>query len=147
MAAGSTSRMYLHYDGPDGDQNLGEIHELLGGQHTDIINTNMFIASAPFVQVDCVRWPKDYNVATDAGRFYIEIQRGTCEDCTDMITLADTPGKMPEALLVAGEWKWPLEGKHIFSAYNIFQSWAKDATKVNYWSWYGSPVTSNCVDY
>ena len=147
MAAGSTSRMYLHYDGPDGDQNLGEIHELLGGQHTDIINTNMFIASAPFVQVDCVRWPKDYNVATDAGRFYIEIQRGTCEDCTDMITLADTPGKMPEALLVAGEWKWPLEGKHIFSAYNIFPSWAKDATKVNYWSWYGSPVTSNCVDY
>ena len=29
MAAGCTSRMYLHYDGPDGDQNLGEIHELL----------------------------------------------------------------------------------------------------------------------
>ena len=147
MAAGCTSRMYLHYDGPDGDQNLGEIHELLGGKHTDLINTPMSIASTPFVEVDCVKWPKGYDVATDAGRFYIEIQRGTCEGCTDMITLADSPGKMPEALLVAGEWKWPKEGTHIFSAYNIFPSWAKDATKVNYWSWYDWPVSGNCVDY
>ena len=147
MAAGSTSRMYLHYDGPDGDQNLGEIHELLGGRQTDYINTSSTIASTPFVEVDCVKWPKDYHVSTDAGRFYIEIQRGTCKDCTDMITLADSPGKMPEALLVAGEWKWPKEGTHIFSTYSIFSLWARDATKVNYWSWYDSPKLGNYVDY
>ena len=147
MAAGSTSRMYLHYDGPDGDQNLGEIHELLGGRQTDYINTTMSIASTPFVDVACVKWPKDYHVASDAGRFYIEIQRGTCKDCTDMITLADSPGKMPEALLVAGEWKWPKEGTHIFSTYSIFSLWARDATKVNYWSWYDSPKLGNYVDY
>ena len=147
MAAGCTSRMYLHYDGPDGDQNLGEIHELLGGKHTDLINTPMSVAATPFVEAGCVKWPKGYDVATDAGRFYVEIQRGTCEGCTDLITLADSPGKMPEALLVAGEWKWPKEGTHIFSAYNIFPSWAKDATKVNYWSWYDWPVSGNCVDY
>ena len=147
MAAGCTSRMYLHYDGPDGDQNLGEIHELLGGKHTDLINTPMAVASTPFVEAGCVKWPKGYDVATDAGRFYVEIQRGTCEGCTDLITLADSPGKMPEALLVAGEWKWPKEGTHIFSAYNIFPSWAKDATKVNYWSWYDWPVSGSCVEY
>lgn len=147
MAAGCTSRMYLHYDGPDGDQNLGEIHELLGGKHTDLINTPMSVAATPFVEAGCVKWPKGYDVATDAGRFYVEIQRGTCEGCTDLITLADSPGKMPEALLVAGEWKWPKEGTHIFSAYNIFPSWAKDATKVNYWSWYDWPVSGSCVEY
>lgn len=147
MAAGCTSRMYLHYDGPDGDQNLGEIHELLGGKHTDLINTPMAVASTPFVEAGCVKWPKGYDVATDAGRFYVEIQRGTCEGCTDLITLADSPGKIPEALLVAGEWKWPKEGTHIFSAYNIFPSWAKDATKVNYWSWYDWPVSGSCVEY
>lgn len=147
MAAGCTSRMYLHYDGPDGDQNLGEIHELLGGKHTELINTPMSVASTPFVEAGCVKWPKGYDVATDAGRFYVEIQRGTCEGCTDLITLADSPGKMPEALLVAGKWKWPKEGTHIFSAYNIFPSWAKDATKVNYWSWYDWPVSGSCVEY
>ena len=147
MAAGSKARMYLHYDGPDGDQNLGEIHELLGGKSTEFINTPMSIVSTPFVEVGSVKWPKGYNVATDAGRFYIEIQRGTCEECTDMITLADSPGKMPQALLVAGEWKWPKEGTHIFSTYHIFPSWAKDATKVNYWGWYGSPTSGNYVTY
>ena len=147
MAAGSKARMYLHYDGPDGDQNLGEIHELLGGKSTELINTPMSIVSTPFVEVGSVKWPKGYNVATDAGRFYIEIQRGTCEECTDMITLADSPGKMPQALLVAGEWKWPKEGTHIFSTYHIFPSWAKDATKVNYWGWYGSPISGNYVTY
>lgn len=64
-----------------------------------------------------------------------------------MITLADSPGKMPEALLVAGEWKWPKEGTHIFSTYSIFSLWARDATKVNYWSWYDSPKLGNYVDY
>ena len=147
MAAGSKARMYLHYDGPDGDQNLGEIHELLGGKSTEFINTPMSIVSTPFVEVGSVKWPKGYNVATDAGRFYIEIQRGTCEECTDMITLADSPGKMPQALLVAGEWKWPKEGTHIFSTYHIFPYWAKDATKVNYWGWYGSPTSGNYVTY
>ena len=107
----------------------------------------MAVASTPFVEAGCVKWPKGYDVATDAGRFYVEIQRGTCEGCTDLITLADSPGKMPEALLVAGEWKWPKEGTHIFSAYNIFPSWAKDAAKVNYWSWYDWPVSGSCVEY
>lgn len=147
MAAGSEARMYLHYDGPDGDQNLGELHELLGGASDKKINTTSTVASTPFVEVDCVKWPKEYTMNSDAARFYIEIQRGTCTDCTDVITLADTPGEMPEALLVAGEWQWPKEGTHIFTAYNVFPLWTKDATKVSYWSWYSSAKTGTCVSY
>lgn len=147
MAAGSTSRMYLHYDGPDGDQTLGEIHELLGSNKTTYINTQGVIASTPFAQIECVPWPKGYTMSQDAKRFYIEIQRGTCEDCSDVITLAQEPGQMPEALLVAGEWQWPLEGMHIFDTYDDFSKWAQDVTRTRFWEWYQSPEMNTHISY
>lgn len=147
MAAGSPSRMYLHYDGPDGDINLGEIHELLGGKNTDYINTKTSMAQYPFVQVDCVKWPKSYTMAQDAKRFYIEVKRGTCDDCTDVITLANEPGLTPEALLIAGEWKWPKEGTNIMNTYDTFADWSKDVTKLAYWNWYSYPKSNTYVNY
>ena len=146
MAAGSTSRMYLHFDGPDGDVNLGEIHELMNSKQ-NYVNTKSGMAGTSFVEVDCVPWPKGYNMMNDAKRFYIEIQRGTCSDCTDVITLADTPGMMPEALLVAGEWKWPKEGTHIITTYPDFSKWTKDATNTRIWEWYKSPTVDTFVSY
>jgi hypothetical protein len=148
MAAGSTSRMYLHYDGPDGDQNLGEVHELFGkNRKQDYINTQGALASTPFTSVDCVPWPSTYTMAEDAKRFYIEVQRGTCDDCSDVITLAHEPGKMPEAVLVAGEWQWPLEGTHISSAYDDFPKWAQDVTRTRFWEWYKTPNYDTFVTY
>ena len=146
MAAGSTSRMYLHYDGPDGDVNLGEIHELLGSK-LEYVNTKNSMAETPFTELDCVPWPKDYTMAKDAQRFYIEIQRGTCTDCTDVISLPNDLGLMPEAILVAGEWQWPKEGVHIVSSYSEFPEWAKDVTKTRYWEWYKSPNEGTFVSY
>lgn len=148
MAAGSTSRMYLHYDGPDGDVNMGEIHELLGKKSSNgYINTQGAIASTPFAQIDCVPWPKGYTMSEDAKRFYIEIQRGSCNDCTDVITLANEPGMVPEALLVAGEWQWPLEGTNILSVYEEFPNWAQDVTRTRFWEWYKSPQMNTFVTY
>lgn len=146
-AAGAPSRMYLHYDGPDGDVNLGEIHELLGGKVGTKLNTATSVVQYDPVEVDCVPWPETYTMADDAKRFWIEIQRGTCEDCTDMITLASQPGQMPQAILVAGEWKWPREGVHICTAYTGFQNWAKDDNNTSYWNWYGNPKTGSVVSY
>lgn len=148
MAAGSETRMYLHYDGPDGDVNMGEAHELLGNKNgPTYINTRDGIAITPFAQIDCVPWPKDYTMAEDAKRFYIEIQRGTCDDCTDVITLAQEAGKMPEAILVAGEWQWPKEGIHIKNAYGNFPGWAEDVTKTRYWDWYKFAEVDSYVSY
>ena len=146
MAAGSTSRMYLHYDGPDGDQNLGEIHDLLESNQT-YVNTKGAVASTPFTQIDCVPWPKGYTMGNDAKRFYIEIQRGNCNDCTDVITLSMEPGIMPEALLVAGEWEWPMEGVHIFDCYDEFPRWGQDETRTRFWEWYKKPEMDTYVAY
>lgn len=146
-AAGSTTRMYLHYDGPNGDVNLGEIHQLMGSTPNVLINTTATVAGTDFAEVATVAWPKGYNMSSDAQRFYIEVKRGDCDDCSDVITLADEPGKMPEALLVAGNWQWPMEGVHIFNAYRIFPLWAKDCTKLNYWNWYTSSQYGMVVTY
>ncbi len=148
MAAGSDERMYLHYDGPDGDQVLGEIHELLeNSKQMSAINTTSSIVSTPFVEVDCVSWPNGYTMINDAQRFYIEVKRGTCDDCTDIIALPSEPGLMPEALLVAGEWRWPKEGTAITKAYPEFSRWTKDVTRTRFWEWYQSPQTDTYVTY
>lgn len=147
MAAGCKSKMYLHYDGPDGDQNLGEVHELLGGNADTEINTRTSMAQYPFVSIDCVKWPKSYTMEEDAKRFYIEVVRGDCKDCSDVITLAEEPGKAPEALLVAGEWKWPREGVNIMTTYDTFANWSKDITKIAYWNWYSYPKSNTYVNY
>lgn len=151
LAAGSTYRMYLHYDGPNGDVNLGEIHELLnknanGGDLTKINTTNS-VATVRFADIGNVSWPSGYTIANDAKRFYIEVQRGSCKDCGDILCLPESPGEMPEAILVAGDWKWPMEGISIFSVYNNFSNWAKDVTNVSYWGWYSFPKNDSYVSY
>lgn len=147
MAAGSTDKMYLHYDGPDGDVNLGEIHSILGGSSTSPINTTSTMPTASFVQVDCVPWSRDYDIQKDARRFYIEVKRGTCKDCSDILQLPEVPGQLPQAVLVADEWKWPREGVSITTAYKTFANWCKDITKTAYWSWYTYPNSNSCVNY
>lgn len=146
MAAGSPHRMYLHYDGPDGDINLGEIHSLLGGTPDQYINTKAASTTTPFVNIDCVPWSPTYDMRKDASRFYIEVVRGTCTDCSDILQLPDQPTSLPQALLVAGEWKWPREGIDVNAAYPTFSQWCKDITKTSYWGWY-TTTNGKCVSY
>lgn len=148
MAAGSTEKMYLYFDGPNGEVCLGEIHELLGntGEHK-CINTLQSTMTTQAVMVDCVPWPKDYSMEQDARRFSIRIQRGTCEDCADTLSLPSTPGELPEALLVAGEWNWPMEKKSIVSAYPFFPKWSQDPSNTDYWDWYKSALSGTAVSH
>ena len=147
MAAGSTAKMYLHYDGPDGDQNLGEIHELFGQKGLSKINTTSSFASVPFVDLGDVKWLSNYTVSDDAKRFYIEVQRGSCVNCGDQLTLPYEPGVMPQAILVAGSWHWPKEGTDISAAYQTFPAWAMDMTRLSYWNWHASPLSESSVSY
>ena len=147
LACGTQYEMWLHYDGPEGDVCLGEMHQLLGMPVAEMVNTQSTVPSTVFKQVATVSWPRHYSPATDARRFYIEVKRGECTDCSHIITLPERPGELPEALLVAGLWRWPLEGRHIAEAYTAFPSWAKDATRTNYWVWYSLPQKGLCVSF
>jgi hypothetical protein len=149
MAVGSTENMYLYYDGPNGEVCLGEMHKLLGNTGSDLkyINTQQSTISTPTVLVDCVPWPKDYSMEQDARRFSIRVQRGTCEDCADTLSLPSTPGELPEALLVAGEWNWPTEKTFIGSAYSFFPKWSQDPSNTTYWEWYKSSLWGTTVSH
>ena len=57
------------------------------------------------------------------------------------------PGQLPEALLVAGEWQWPMEGVSVYSAYNEFGEWAQDVTRTRFWEWYRNPEDDKYVEY
>lgn len=146
LAAGSEVRMWLHYDGPDGDVNLGEIHELLG-RPVEPVNTEQAMVTTPFAEIGHVAWPASYSMATDAKRFYIEMKHGSCSDCTFQLTLPYSPGVLPQAILVAGEWKWPKEGVNIMNVYDTFADWSKDITKMAYWNWYSYPKSNTYVNY
>lgn len=148
MAAGSDNLMYLVYDGPEGLVNFGEVHSLLGSaSNLRPINTTQSQISNPFVELDCVPWPKSYTMEKDAERFHILIKRGTCADCTDTLALPSTPGLLPKAALIAGEWKWPLEGVSIIEAYPSFRNWAADPTRTSFWNWHRSPAANTFVSY
>lgn len=149
MACGTEAKMYLHYDGPDGDINLGELHELLSGKkdYVGIINTQSGTATTAFKEIATVAWPKEYTIANDAQRFYIEVKRGDCTDCSDIITLPTQPGEMPKAILVAGEWQWPKEEVKITEAYPYFKRWATSVTNTLYWYWHTIPNSDKCVEY
>ena len=148
LAAGEKERLFLHYDGPDGDYNLGELHQLLmGDMDRKCINTLEAVASVPFAETQAVPWPSEFTMIKDAQRFYVEVKRGTCTDCSDAIMLASTPGKLPEAMLIAGEWRWPREGIPVYETYREFPYWAKDAARTRYWEWYKSPMAGTYVAY
>ena len=146
MAAGSTAKMHLHYDGPDGDQDLGEIHELFGRKADTKVNTTSAYPPVPFVELGAVKWLKEYTMTEDAKRFYIAVQRGTCEDCSELLTLPYEPGLMPQAILVAGSWNWPKESTPISEAYRSFPPWAMDMTNTTFWDWYLSPQPNTYVN-
>lgn len=145
LAAGCKYKMYLHYDGPDGDINLGEIHDLLGFNTHDVCINTITNTAKPSVEIDCVKWPKSFSIETDARRFYIEIIRGTCQTCSDIISLPTTPGQMPQALLIPGNWLWPREGVHITNAYPSFGDWCQDNANLRLWPWHAYPTPGACV--
>ena len=110
------------------------------------MNTTSAYPPVPFVELGTVKWLKDYTMTEDAKRFYIAVQRGTCEDCSELLTLPYEPGLMPQAILVAGSWNWPKESTPISEAYRSFPPWAMDMTNTTFWDWYLSPQPNTYVN-
>ena len=144
-AAGSPYKMNLHYNGPEGDVDLGEVHQLFGEKAERCINTLSSRTEVDEITVAHVPWPLNYTMQQDADRFYLTVQRGNCIGCDEMITFNSQPGLMPQAILVAGTWCWPKEQTPIFTTYSEFASWGKDYCKTAYWSWYSYPKSNTFV--
>ena len=69
-----------------------------------------------------------------------------CDDTGSRRVLNDASYSCAEAILIAGEWKWPKEGIHINTVYPSFSNWCKDVTNQNYWDWYAQPLNGKVVE-
>lgn len=143
MAAGTEEKMHLHYDGPEGDIDLGEIHDLLG--KSSFVNTLHSTVVVQPKDVATVAWPNGYTMYNDARRFYLTVQRGNCTNCEEVITFNDLPGQLPQAICIPDHWRWPMEGTSIYDVYSDFSQWARDFTRTSIWDWHTRPVDGKSV--
>ncbi|MBR1687789.1 MAG: DUF4842 domain-containing protein, partial [Prevotella sp.] len=58
------------------------------------------------------------------------------------ITSAAAVGEAPMALIIPGNWAWPIEKTSIKQAYPDFATWVKDETNT---TWYNNPTAEYVV--
>lgn len=134
-ANGGTLDAELHYDGPEGDVKLGRMHQYLPARS----NVGDKIDYAP-VLVGEVEWPEGYLMTKDAYRFYIVLEG-------KKIAVSQTSGSVPQAICVAGEWRWPKEHVNLSTAYSLVGEWAKNIFTSEGRDWYMHPAKGCVVSF
>ena len=51
----------------------------------------------------------------------------------------------PQALCVAGNWKWPKERINVYVAYPLIGKWGVNFNKKEYYNWYSQPKADAVV--
>lgn len=87
-----------------------------------------------------VEWPEGYLMTKDAYRFYILLEG-------KKIAVSQTPGSVPQAICVAGEWRWPKEHVNLSTAYSLVGEWAKNIFTSEGREWYMHPAKSCVVSF
>lgn len=129
LAAGSTLGNSVYF----GDENLGEIHAILGHPEKvkdaknpnakeayQMINTNSkgLIANVVTITLPC---PENFSMSKDMGGFKIVRDGGV-----KSVVEAPEKGCVPYMICVPGDWKWCVENQPIFSAYPQFGGWSNN---------------------
>ena len=133
LATGGSINSELHYIGPNGDQKLCSVHNILGS----MTNTKGEITKEAKLVAE-VDWPYGFVMPEDAHRFYI-VAKGK------KVAISTEPGQVPEALCVQGDWKWPTENTSIEAAYPLVGEWAKDLNNSEARDWYKHPNNDKVV--
>lgn len=82
----------------------------------------------------------DMTSAADLQKFSITVKKTNEVSLT--VGSANVKGKAPQALIIPGEWAWPVEQTNIKEAYPDFVNWVKNVTNNN---WYDNPVEENVI--
>lgn len=120
-AAGGTLPAHIYWNGED----LGEIHDLLGGTSTTtMINTNS--KGKPGNPRE-IKVKKNFSISTNMGNFSLKIGDKEAE------IAPPGQGKVPQMICVPGDWAWPKERTDIVSAYPDFGEWGANYNKTDWW--------------
>ncbi|MCI6827996.1 MAG: LruC domain-containing protein [Prevotella sp.] len=136
LATGAKRKTEVYYNGTL----LGEVHDLFGVDTKTMVNTTSTKATKKAVTLNSIDWPENATMETQRMNFSLKVynEDGTLDREFSMTDLLNNQ-KSPQALCMAGDWKWPKERKNIHTAYPLIGLWGVNFNNSEYGNWYAYP--------
>lgn len=142
LAAGAQRKTEIYFNG----KLLGEVHELFGVSTDKLVNTTSNTTTTKAITLSSIDWPK--NTTMEAQRMNFSLKVYNDDDTLDReFSMKDllNDKKSPQALCVAGNWKWPKERINVYVAYPLIGKWGVNFNKQEYYNWYSQPKADAVV--
>ena len=141
LATGAQRKTEVYFNGTL----LGEVHELFGVSTDTFVNTTSNTATKKAVTLSSIEWPKNTTMEEQRMNFSLKVYNddGTFREFSMRDLLNDK--KSPQALCVAGNWKWPKERIAVHVAYPLIGKWGVNFNNPEYSNWYSQPKADAVV--
>ena len=125
---------------------LGEVHELFGVSTDTFVNTTSNTATTKAVTLPSINWPQNTTMEAQRMNFSLKVYNddGTVDREFSMSDLLNDM-QSPQALCVAGNWKWPKERINVYVAYPLIGKWGVNFNNPEYSNWYSQPKADAVV--
>ena len=142
LATGAQRKTEVYFNGTL----LGEVHELFGVSTDTFVNTTSNTATTKAVTLPSINWPQNTTMEAQRMNFSLKVYNddGTVDREFSMKDLLNDM-KSPQALCVAGNWKWPKERIAVHVAYPLIGKWGVNFNKEEYYNWYSQPKADAVV--
>lgn len=142
LAAGAQRKTEVYFNGTL----LGEVHNLFGVSSGTFVNTTSNTATTKAVTLPSIDWPKNTTMEEQRMNFSLKVYNddGTPDREFSMVDLLNDM-KSPQALCVAGDWKWPKERIDVYVAYPLIGKWGVNFNNPEYCNWYSQPKADAVV--
>lgn len=142
LATGAQRKTEVYFK----DEFLGEVHDLFDVDITTMVNTTSSTATKKPVTLSSISWPENATMETQRMNFSLKVYNE--DDTLDReFSMADllNDRKSPQALCVAGDWKWPKERVNVYTAYPLIGKWGVNFNNSEYSNWYAQPHQDKVV--
>ena len=142
LATGAQRKTEVYFNGTL----LGEVHELFGVSTDTFVNTTSNTATRKAITLNSIEWPKNTTMEAQRMNFSLKVYNddGTVDREFSMKDLLNDM-KSPQALCVAGNWKWPKERIAVHVAYPLIGKWGVNFNNEEYYNWYSQPKADAVV--
>lgn len=142
LATGAKRKTKVYFKGTL----LGEVHDLFGVSSDTYVNTTSNTTTTKAVTLPSIDWPKNTTMEEQRMNFSLKVYNddGTLDREFSMNDLLNNK-QSPQALCVAGNWKWPKERIAVHVAYPLIGKWGVNFNKAEYSNWYSQPKADAVV--
>lgn len=142
LATGAQRKTEVYFNGIL----LGEVHDMFGVDTNTLVNTASNTATREAVTLNSIEWPDNTTMEAQRMNFSLKVYNddGTLDREFTMTDLLNNR-KSPQALCVAGDWKWPKERVNVHTAYPLIGLWGVNFNNSEYSNWYAYPKEDSVV--